>query len=247
MVISHRSFVLVLMCWAVAALGGCGLSRETVHTPDEVHLTRAEHSRLLEAANRTRSLENEIAALRVSLKGLSRRLEVAEMRAGLKPVVTERLRTGRAGERVRLVDDLIRVESQGDRARRVRLRSHLANFDGYVISFWATWCVPCCSPEELAHVRTLRRQLRRHNVELLSVAVDDLDAVLGDSRAATWLYPLWQGKGAHLSMLNRWRSWYWRATRTSTCRVLSSKRVVAQAAAARVVQSSRPVRSEGRV
>ena len=196
---SSRSGVLA----ALVLVAGCAPTRDSVHHPEDVHLTPAEHTKLLASAQRTRSLENEIAALKLSFKGMSKRLEVTEMRAGLKPVVTARLNEGRRGERIRLVDDLNRMEAQGERPRKVRLRSHLAGFDGYVVSFWATWCVPCCKPKELAHVRDLRQKLRRHNVEVLSVAVDDLDAVLSDARANTWIYPLWQGKGAHLSMLPR--------------------------------------------
>lgn len=71
----------------------------------------------------------------------------------------------------------------------------------YVLSFWATWCKPCTSPEELARLAILRRELRSEGLDLFSVAIDDLAKVRGDRRAATWPYPVWQGDDAHLDLL----------------------------------------------
>ena len=38
---------------------------------------------------------------------------------------------------------------------------------GYVINFWATWCVPC--KKELPDLSLLNLKLKKHNIEVLSL------------------------------------------------------------------------------
>ncbi len=97
----------------------------------------------------------------------------------------------------------LRISRPGAKARKRRLRDHLAPFDAYLISFWATWCVPCVSDEELEALEALRVQLRPHKVALLSLAVDELSKVQEHPKAKRWLYPLWQKVDGHLEMLPR--------------------------------------------
>jgi len=66
----------------------------------------------------------------------------------------------------------------------------LSEFGGrfLLLNFWATWCAPCV--EELPHLAGLARLLRRRDLRLLLVSVDDDVAAVGrladafDERAA---------------------------------------------------------------
>ena len=41
---------------------------------------------------------------------------------------------------------------------------------GYVINFWATWCVPC--KKELPDLSLLNLKLKKHNIEVLTISID---------------------------------------------------------------------------
>ena len=41
---------------------------------------------------------------------------------------------------------------------------------GYVINFWATWCVPC--KKELPDLSLLNLKLKKHNIEVLTLSID---------------------------------------------------------------------------
>ena len=41
---------------------------------------------------------------------------------------------------------------------------------GYVINFWATWCVPCKT--ELPDLSLLNLKLKKHNIEVLTISID---------------------------------------------------------------------------
>ena len=42
--------------------------------------------------------------------------------------------------------------------------------DGYVINFWATWCVPC--KKELPDLSLLNSKIAKHDIEVLTVSID---------------------------------------------------------------------------
>jgi hypothetical protein len=83
------------------------------------------------------------------------------------------------------------------------LSDHVRTSGGAVITFWATWCVPCTSDEELAHLRELQGYLRRHDIPLVSIAVDELATVQAHPKSRAWLYPFWHRMDAHIEMLPR--------------------------------------------
>ena len=42
--------------------------------------------------------------------------------------------------------------------------------DGYVINFWATWCVPC--KKELPDLSLLNSKVAKHDIEVLTISID---------------------------------------------------------------------------
>ena len=42
--------------------------------------------------------------------------------------------------------------------------------EGYVINFWATWCVPC--KKELPDLNFLNLKLKKYNIEVLTISID---------------------------------------------------------------------------
>lgn len=159
----------------------------------------AELARLRAQAARVGPLEQRLAALEREHAATLERLHVAEQRLGLVPFETAALEA--TDVPVKLQDAQF-LESQGGRARKKSLAKELAATDrGLVIAFWATWCKPCTSEEELARLKRLSRELSAVGSELVFLAVDGLDKVTADPRAGGWVYPLWQRDQGHLQML----------------------------------------------
>ncbi len=44
------------------------------------------------------------------------------------------------------------------------------NKKGYVINFWATWCVPC--KEELPDLSLLKSKIKKYNIDVLTISID---------------------------------------------------------------------------
>jgi len=44
---------------------------------------------------------------------------------------------------------------------------------GYVINFWATWCVPC--KEELPDLSLLKSRINKYNVDVFTISIDKKD------------------------------------------------------------------------
>lgn len=131
--------------------------------------------------------------------------EVSELRAQMRParqVHRPALRYFDAPARLELGRIKFVAKPQA-RAKPRNLAEHVANRRGVVLAFWATWCKPCIADEELVHVGRLRDRLRAIDADLVSVAVDDLDAVRRHAKRDRWIYPVWQQDDAHLQMLPR--------------------------------------------
>ena len=41
---------------------------------------------------------------------------------------------------------------------------------GYVINFWATWCIPC--KKELPDLSLLKSKIKKYNIDVLTISVD---------------------------------------------------------------------------
>lgn len=182
----------ILIVSVVAATGCATPAAALADEPPEVAAER-------EALRRALS---DVDALRAEVKALKERLGHVEARVGLADVRNEKLRQPATPSAIRPGEGAL-ITSHGAKARRQSLGAWVKPYAGYVVAFWATWCKPCTSDEELGHLRELQRRLRREGVELVSVAIDDLSKVTGDSRAAKWLYPLWHRQDGHLEMLPR--------------------------------------------
>ena len=67
-----------------------------------------------------------------------------------------------------------------------------------LLALWATWCKPCVSMKEQAHLRDLEQRLSVYGIPLLSIAIDDWSKV--NRSRERWFYPLWHVKDAHLNL-----------------------------------------------
>lgn len=187
-------------CALVVASSSCGAPAAAAPPADEpVGIAPSELARLEAAAARVGPLEARLAALEKEHAAVLERLKVAEQRLGIAPFDTKALE--RLDMPLKLQDAQI-LESRSGKARKRSLQKELAGTDkGLVIAFWATWCKPCTSDEELARLKRLSRDLEAVGSELVFLAVDGLDKVVSDPRADRWVYPLWQKDQGHLQML----------------------------------------------
>ena len=44
---------------------------------------------------------------------------------------------------------------------------------GYVINFWATWCIPC--KKELPDLSLLKSKIKKYNIDVLTISIDKKD------------------------------------------------------------------------
>ena len=89
------------------------------------------------------------------------------------------------------------LASSGDKPLQRDLRALLEEGPA-LIALWATWCKPCVSHEEQAHLRDLHAALAPLGVPLVSLGVDEWEKV--DAGRARWFYPLWHLKDAHVQL-----------------------------------------------
>ena len=158
-------------------------------------ITPAEYETFKKAVARVQSLE-------AKLKKLVERLKFVEQRVGLAELNSRKLRPSPVSQKL-LTLRALHVTHPMDKPKKRDLKTYLKQFDSYVITYWATWCKPCTSLEELAHLKKLQKQLARHNIGMVSVVIDDLNKALAHPKASKWIYPLWFKRDAHLEMLPR--------------------------------------------
>ena len=137
--------------------------------------------------------------VQLKLEASQRRVALLERRVGIGPFTPTHL--GAAGDWKLTLPKVRVLEAHGGKARKTSLGKLLGGHRAVVLSYWATWCKPCTSPAELAHLKTLQTALGRYNAALVSFAVDGMDKVTGDPRAPTWHYPLAQRNNGHLESL----------------------------------------------
>lgn len=153
-------------------------------------------------ARQVDDLKAEIGRMRSEMAGLRARLEVAEARAGIAPFSPRQLKP-LEGAQVKL-GKAAWIEGPNDRGRKQQITAQIGPHRGSVLAFWATWCQPCTSPEELAHLRHLQGELAKVDGALISLAVDErVSEVLGDPRAQGWVYPFWYRPDGHLKLIPR--------------------------------------------
>ena len=182
-----------LLVLGAASCGGVELG------PDDVILKRAEVAELRAAAARVPELTAEITRLEVDNAALTKRVKAIEVRLGIAAFEPTELKA--LGDRATLPDALVLADPTS-RPQRKRLSSVLDDTDrGLVIAFWATWCKPCISDEELVWLRKLQRQLRSSGSDLVSMAVDGLDDVQAHDKFRRFVYPLYQRDRGHYDIL----------------------------------------------
>ncbi len=181
----------------VTALAGCASGLDT--GPDGVIVQRQELLRLRASVDKLARLEREIVDLRLAHHGLDNRLKRVESKGSSRAPVRKELHRV-SGQSARFTDATL-IAGAGAGSQRKSLRQAMAGKRGMVVSYWATWCVPCISDEELASLRTLERELGAHRVSLVSMAIDDLGKVRAHPKAPRWFYPLWHQTDGHIEML----------------------------------------------
>lgn len=164
-------------------------------------MTKADHARFSANAAENDALRARISGLERQLIELKKKVKVLHVRTALLSYRPERIKAMPGGPQPAEFSDVTTIATRGDRAKKRSLKKIVASTKGAVISFWATWCVPCISDEELAHLRKLRQQLARYDVAVIPMAVDDLDRVLAHPKAGQWLYPLYFKKSGHIELL----------------------------------------------
>jgi len=169
--------------------------------PGNVSLTAEEHRILTRAAEQLPRLVDTISGLRTDLGVLRARLGPIEQRTGLAQLESNKLSRLRSVDRRVTLWEGSYLPYPGARPKRRRLSGHVKPLNGYVVAFWATWCIPCIADEELAHLRKMQHALHRKGSDLISVAIDDLELVRHHEKASKWLYPLWHKDDGHLAML----------------------------------------------
>jgi len=166
-----------------------------------VWLTKADHARFSASAAENDALRARLSGLEGQLVQLKKKVKLLHVRTALLSYRPDRITPMPGGPQPAELADVTTVATRGDRAKKRNLKKFVASTKGVVFSFWATWCVPCISDEELAHLRELRKQLARYDVAVIPMAVDDLERVLAHPKAAQWLYPLYFKKSGHIDLL----------------------------------------------
>jgi thiol-disulfide isomerase/thioredoxin len=191
----------MLFLWA--AVAACAPPSLLEQHPDSVLVTRAQVAQYEHAVTRSAELDRRVERLEDELAAIQDRLGRVEPRVGLQAKAPSILKPMPGGATVVKLPDAQRVNEVGARGKRSSVKRFVEGKRGVVVAFWATWCVPCTSAEELRHMTELREQLHGHGAEFVSMPIDGLDKVMGDRRAPTWLYPLFQKDGGHLEILPR--------------------------------------------
>lgn len=147
-----------------------------------------------------KQLERAQAVLQDENKALQDALALAETRLGLRPFRPTAIKPGNPDWRVK-PGKVMRIDATGDKPRKDHLGKDAAAAPAYVLAYWATWCKPCTTPEEIAAMGKLRTDLKRLGRPLYGVAVDGLKKVRGHARAGEWFYPIWHQEDAHIDWL----------------------------------------------
>jgi thiol-disulfide isomerase/thioredoxin len=157
-------------------------------------------AQLEKARTELKGARHELEQSRQALASLRERLAAFENYAGLGPF-RPRFIVAVDGAMKLTFGGASYVEAAGAAPRKVKVSAEIKGRPGVVIAYWATWCKPCTSEEELSRMRVLSDALAREGYAFVSFAIDGLEAVRNDPRAGRWHYPLYQANDGHLDML----------------------------------------------
>jgi hypothetical protein len=144
----------------------------------------------------------EITTLKGQVSALEGRLNLIEQRLGVAPFTPRLLQSG-GGQKLDLaaVANANVLDGAEAAPKKQKLSAAFKNRPGGLVAVWATWCKPCTTDEELARLRQMQSTLAGEGLAFVSLAIDGLDKVRGDSRAPKWVYPVWQADDAHLDVV----------------------------------------------
>ena len=189
-----RALALVGLVALAGALNGC----KAQSRPDP-ELLRYQ-SQVSELESELRDTRRELSTANDRLQNSKHRLQFAETRLGLRPFRARVLRDGSPHWQLN-AREVTLLRRPGDRGQRVDLGRYARHFGGYVVAYWATWCKPCTTPEEIRNLEALQKELEAGGSALFGVAIDGLRKVQRHARANDWYYPIWQHKDAHIEWL----------------------------------------------
>jgi thiol-disulfide isomerase/thioredoxin len=195
--------VRVLGVVAAILVAGCAQPTLLETHPGTVLVTQQQVAQYERTAEVAAGLTERIRGLEEIIEILKKRVARVEPRVGFGKASGAVLKAFPGGATTIQLPDAHRVEHFGAKPRRLPVTRFLKGRQGAVVAFWATWCVPCTTPEELRQLERLRKELHAHGAELISMPIDGLDKVTGDRRASTWVYPLYQRDAGHLDILPR--------------------------------------------
>jgi thiol-disulfide isomerase/thioredoxin len=201
--IESRAPVRTLGVAVAILLAGCAQPSLLETHPGTVLVTQDQVAEYERTSKLAAALSERVRGLEQIIEILKKRVARVEPRVGFGKASSAMLKTFPGGATAIRLPDAHRVEHFGAKPRRLPLMRFLQGRRGVVIAFWATWCVPCTTPEELRNLERLQRELQAHGAELISMPIDGLDKVTQDRRASTWVYPLFQRDAGHLDILPR--------------------------------------------
>ena len=191
------SALLITLCCQLL-LGGCGNAAASEQSQRDI--ARLKQQVAKERA-RAAKFSKKVATLKLQIVKLNKELKPYKQRAGLVPFKGGVISSANGAPLERIKGT--RVANAGDRGKKQALATALNKRRGAVIGFWATWCKPCIADAELHHMKALQKQLKKYDVEFVSVLIDDLGKAQAHAKAEKWIYPLWFIRDGHMNMLPR--------------------------------------------
>ncbi len=156
--------------------------------------------RIAQLEQQQRELQRQVQEAQLRSTELAAQLDVAEVRLGLRPFQPRVLKAW-PGELKWTPGRAKLITQHRGKPRKVDLRKWGKERGTFVVAWWATWCKPCTSVEELEALKRLKGDLERVGSTLIGVAVDELSKVRGHKRAAEWHYPIWHKRDGNIEWL----------------------------------------------
>lgn len=156
---------------------------------------------ILHLKNKLSISENNIRSLSQEKSELSSQLFSAQQLLNLKPFNPKYIQKTQRGTLSPSPNGRTKLKyvsnPQQRKPKLVKLEDELGK-GPVLLAYWATWCKPCVSSEEQAHLKTLQKELERYGIPLLSIGIDDWSKI--EKNRGKWYYPLWHYDDGHMKL-----------------------------------------------